>query len=110
MLALLALADAAGADGAARVCPRAARDYARLRDLPDGVAGALGFPIAERGAPWNATDAVGPGPLLPFARFLAARQTGCTLVLRYEHGGIAHTDESAILVLRGGRWARLGAR
>ncbi len=106
LLALLALpatpAPAEARGGAA--CPDFARDYARLADLPPGAGAALGFPIAERGAPWNATDDVGPGPLLPFARFMSAQRSGCTLTLRYEHGGFAHSYETATLALRGGRW------
>jgi hypothetical protein len=93
-------ADATGSER----CSDAARAYARLADLPSGAVAALGFPIAERGARWNASDAVGPGPLLPFARFISARGGGCTLVIRYEHGGIAHSYETATLALRGGRW------
>ena len=60
--------------------------------------------MAERGAPFEVSDAVGPGPLLPFARFISARQTGCTLEIRYEHGGIAHMFETAILRYQARRW------
>jgi hypothetical protein len=106
LLALLALpaaqvpADAKGGGA----CPHFTRNYARLADLPRGAAAALGFPIAERGAPWNATDDVGPGPLLPFARFISAQGGGCALTIRYERGGIAHSFETATLALRAGRW------
>jgi hypothetical protein len=90
---------------AGMLCLPFSRTYARLADLPSGAAAALGFPIAERGARWNATDAVGPGPLLPFARFISAQGGGCTLTIRYEHGGIAHSFETATLERRGVRWA-----
>jgi len=88
-------------------CPRFARFYPRLADLPAGAAAALGFPIAERGAPWNATDVVRPGPMLPFARFISAQGRGCLLTISYEHGGIAHSFERATLERRGRGWARV---
>src|SRR4051812_5990117 len=86
------------------LCLPFSRNYSRLADLPAGAAAALGFPIAERGARWNAGDAVAPGPLLPFARFISAQGGGCTLTIRYEHGGIAHSFESATLERRGDGW------
>ena len=108
LAAPLAPAQAEAKSGAA--CPHFSRLYARLADLPPGAAAALGFPIAERGAPWNATDAVRPGPLLPFARFISAAGGGCTLTIRYEHGGIAHSDETAILARRARGWALVRSR
>ena len=66
--------------------------------------------MAERGAPFQATDVLGPGPALPGTRFIAARQSGCRLALRYEQGGIAHTYETAILEYRGDRWVLLRSR
>ena len=102
LLAFALTPAAAGALG--HLCLPFTRTYARLAELPAGAAAALGFPSAERGAPWNATDAVRPGPLLPFARFISAEGGGCTLTIRYEHGGIAHRFESATLVRRGDGW------
>jgi hypothetical protein len=101
ILAALVAPLRADATGSER-CSDAARAYARLADLPPGAVAALGFAIAERDAPWNATDVLHPG--LPRARFISARGGGCTLTIRYEHGGIAHSYESATLALRGGRW------
>ena len=86
------------------------RSFARKADLPRGAAAALGFALAERGAPFQVSDAIGPGPQLPFARFISARQTGCTLVIRYEQGGIAHTFNAATLERRGNRWVLLRDR
>ena len=101
-LALLATSAAAWAEPA---CPlRGSRSYARKADLPQGVVQALGFRMAERGAPFQATDVIGPGPRLPGARFVAARQIACRLALRYEQGGIAHTWNTAILERRGNVW------
>ena len=76
-------------------------------NLPRGAEAALGFPMAERGQPFEVSDDVGPGPLLPFARFISARQHDCTLEIRYEHGGIAHTFETALLQYQGRRWVLL---
>jgi len=71
--------------------------FPRKANLPGGAEAALGFVMAERGAPWEVSDSVGPGPLLPFARFISAHQTDCLLEIRYEHGGIAHSYETATL-------------
>ena len=86
----------------------AARSFARLADLPPGAGAALGFAIAESGAPWQASDAAGAGRMRPSARFIAARQAGCRLAVRYEQGGIAHSYRTALLERRAGRWARVG--
>ena len=102
--AALAPAQAQAKNG--HLCLPFTRTYARLADLPAGAAAALGFPMAERGARWNATDVVGPGPMLPLARFISAEGGGCTITVHYEHGGIAHTYQSATLVRRGEGWAR----
>ena len=85
-------------------------NFQRKADLPAGAAAALGFPMAERGAPFQATDVIMPGPRLPAARFVAARLTNCTLVIRYEHGGIAHTWETAVLERRGSGWVLVRPR
>jgi hypothetical protein len=53
---------------------------------------------------------VGPGPRLPFARFISAEGGGCTLTIRYEHGGIAHSYETAILARHSQGWTLVRAR
>jgi hypothetical protein len=78
--------------------------FPRKANLPRGAEAALGFAMAERGHPFEVSDAVGPGPMLPFARFIAARQHDCSLEIRYEHGGIAHTFQTALLHYRDRRW------
>jgi hypothetical protein len=109
LLAFLALPAAPAVAGGV-ACPHFARTYARLADLPPGAVAALGFPIAERGGRWNVGDAVGPGPLLPFARFIAAEGGGCTLNVRYEYGGIAHGFATAVLQRSGHGWTLLRRR
>jgi len=105
----LALLSAAGAAGPA--CPlQGTREFRSKAELPSGVAEALGFRMAERGAPFQETDDIAPGPRLPATRFVAARRTNCRLALRYEQGGIAHTWETAILEYRGNRWVLLARR
>jgi hypothetical protein len=109
LLAATALAFAptpALAKGGGFACPfHGVRSYARKAELPRGALAALGhMAMAERGAPWNASDDVGPGPMLPFARFISARQQGCTLALSYEQGGIAHFYETAIIERRASGW------
>ena len=108
LLASLVSGPAAAKGG--HVCLPFSRNYARLADLPAGAAAALGFPIAERGAPWNATDVIEPGRRLPFDRFVSAQGGGCTLTIRYEHGGIAHTYLTATLARRGEGWALVRRR
>jgi len=98
LLLAAALAPLPAAARGGHLCLPFTRNYAYLRELPDGAAAALGFPIAERGARWNVGDAVAPGPMLPFARFISAQGGGCSLTVRYEHGGIAHTYETATLL------------
>lgn len=83
---------------------RGSWSFPRKANLPRGAEAALGFAMAERGQPFQVSDAVGPGPLLPFARFIAARQSNCALQIRYEHGGIAHSFETALLEYRNGHW------
>jgi hypothetical protein len=104
LLILAAAIAPASAEAKGRLCLPFSRNYARLADLPAGAAAALGFPIAERGARWNATDVVGPGPRLPFARFISAQGGGCTLTIRYERGGIAHSFNVATLSRREQGW------
>lgn len=97
--------------GGAEACPfHGLRLFGRMAELPAFAVRALGFPMAERGARWEVGDAIGPGPRLPSARFVSARQTGCTLEIRYEHGGIAHTWETAVLERRGIGWILVRAR
>src|SRR3954468_7674106 len=106
LAAALAASPVAGETKSGAACAvRGAWSFPRKADLPAGAEAALGFAMAERGTPFQVSDAVGPGPLLPFARFIAARQNGCTLEIRYEHGGIAHSFETALLHYQAGRWA-----
>jgi hypothetical protein len=108
---LLALAAAAPMPAAAKgVCRvNGAWSFPRLANLPRGALAALGFAMAERGAPFEASDAIGPGPPLPSARFIAATQRDCTLVIRYEQGGIAHFNTAASLAWTGRGWVRIDA-
>lgn len=105
-LALLVAATALPAQ-AQPGCVSGARPFTRMADLPAGAVAALGFRMAERGQPFQATDDIGPGPRLPASRFIAARQQGCRLTIRYERGGIAHTYELAQLERRANGWVLL---
>lgn len=95
---------AAQAKGPARCSVRGAWSFPRKADLPRGAAAALGFAMAERGAPWNPTDVIDSSRPLPSARFIAARQRNCTLQIDYEQGGIAHVRLTAILAWNGRGW------
>jgi hypothetical protein len=83
---------------------RGSWSFPRKADLPRGAAAALGFAMAERGAPWNPTDVLDSRRPLPSARFLAARQRACTLAIDYEQGGIAYVRMTAILAWNGRGW------
>lgn len=74
------------------------------RDLPAGAAGAVGD-MAERGEPFQVSDALGPDPL-PFIRFVSAEGEGCDLRITYEYGGIAVRVRSALLRFHDGQWKR----
>ena len=78
--------------------------FPRKADLPRGAVAALGFAMAERGAPWNPTDVIDSRRPLPSARFISARQRDCTLEISYEQGGIAHVRMTAILAWNGRLW------
>jgi hypothetical protein len=92
-------------------CPlTGSQNFARLAELPQGAAAALGFRMAERGARFEATDNLGPAPRPPSSRFIVARRNGCTIALRYEQGGIAHTYETAVLEMRGNAWVLVRRR
>jgi hypothetical protein len=102
--AIMASPGAAGPKNGPACAIRGSWSFPRKANLPSGAAAALGFAMAERGQPFEVSDAVGPGPLLPFARFISARQNDCTLEIRYERGGIAHTFETALLQYQARRW------
>jgi hypothetical protein len=108
--AIAAAPNAAEAKGGAACSVRGSWTFPRKANLPSGAAAALGFPMAERGAPFQVSDSIGPGPRLPFDRFVLATQRDCMLAIRYEHGGIAHTFETAVLQYQGRRWVLLRRR
>lgn len=89
---------------------RGTQNFGRLGHLPPAAVAALGFRMAERGAPFQATDDLGPPPRPPATRFIAARRNGCTIALRYEQGGVALRAETALLELRGNRWVLVRRR
>lgn len=104
LLILLLAAAPAQAKGPASCTVHGAWTFPGKANLPRGAAAALGFPMAERGAPWNPTDVIDSRRPLPSARFVAARQRDCTLEISYEQGGIAHFRATAILEWNGRGW------
>jgi hypothetical protein len=108
--AVAAIAAPPEAKGPATCRVHGSWNFPRKANLPRGAAAALGFAMAERGAPWQVSDAIGPGPMLPFDRFIFAHQINCTLAIRYEHGGIAHTYETALLEYRARAWVLVRRR
>ena len=109
-LASLVLAACAG-EAAGAACPvHGTRNYARKADLPAGALAAFGIPMAERGAPFQATDVLDSRHPMPSTRFVAARQVNCALAIRFEQGGIAHTWQTAQLYWQGNRWVLVRRR
>ena len=110
-LALLALTFIGGsgwAKGPAPACTvHGDWTFPRLANLPRGAEAALGFAMAELGAAWNPTDVISPNRPGPTARFIAARQHDCMLVIDYEQGGIAHFNTRATLRWTGSGWTLL---
>ena len=95
---LLMTAIGAGADPQERIDLRAFRgssyrEVARLADLSEPlsrrVAQLIDQPIAEKGAPWNATDVIIGDSNPPVRRFVIAGETRSRSFVVYEHGGIA---------------------
>ena len=103
-------ASATAAKGPPHICPHLVRDYARKADLPAGARAVL-FPMAERGGRFTVTDVIGPDERnLPSTRFISARQSSCTLSIRYEYGGFAHGFATALLEQRGRDWVLVRPR
>jgi hypothetical protein len=119
--ALLSLTAEAQSPDLTRAMPEALRAHiggetftplTTVAALPQGLKGELArlfkeksLQLADPGAPYNATDAVGPDPL-PFRRLIAAGCAADHCLVHYERGGIAHTY--AVLVLsRKGETIRL---
>lgn len=110
LLAVAFAPAAATGKGPSQICPHLVRDYARKADLPAGARARL-FPMAERGGRFAVTDVIGPDERnLPSTRFISARQSGCTLSIRYEFGGIAHGFATALLEQRGRGWVLVRGR
>ncbi|MCE7798468.1 hypothetical protein LWE61_18170 [Sphingobium sufflavum] len=73
------------------------RRFLRLKQVPPGAVAAMGMTMAEKGEPFQATDAL-TRPALPRSRFVSAVQRGCRLTLSYEQGGIAHRWSRIVLI------------
>ena len=89
------------------------RQIDRLADLPAPLVSSLARlvdqPIAERGAPWNATDVVGPGETVPERRFMLAAVSKSRALVVYEHGGIARHQHLLAFELPDGKDPKLVA-
>lgn len=95
----MALACATAAPGAAAPNTKCAlatpvREVQHLNQLPSELVKLLP-PMADIGAPFNATDSVGD-PTLPFRRLIRAGNHGTDWFLWYEHGGIGYSWQAAI--------------
>ena len=74
------------------------------RDLPPEALAAFG-PLADKGEPFQVSDALPPGrPPPPFSRLISASARGCELDLTYEHGGRAHSIQTARFRFANGHW------
>lgn len=73
------------------------------RALPPEALAVFG-PIADKGEPFQMSDALLPGPHPPFSRFISGSARGCELDLTYEHGGRGHSTETAWFRFTKGHW------
>ena len=78
-------------------------------DLPAAVVRSFGD-IAEKGQPFQVSDALPPGPHPPFSRFVSAQARGCELELHYEHGGRGHGWQTAHFHFESGHWVMISRR
>jgi hypothetical protein len=69
-------------------------EVAGLAQIPTALSNMVG-PIADIGAPFNSTDAVGD-PSLPFRRLIRAGHRGDDWFLWYEHGGITYFWQAVV--------------
>ena len=97
----LFLANAYGAEPVR--CPAGeSRLAASITALPDDIQLLLGrgngglSGIADAKEPFNATDAIGPGELLPMSRFNTAMLGEDCVTVIVERGGIAHYFEALV--------------
>jgi len=58
----------------------------------------VGGPLARPGEPYQATDSVVPGPVLPWTRFAFAGVGSRIAFVVYEHGGQAPNEHLVILI------------
>ncbi len=65
-----------------------------VADLPAAVRAKLPHPMADPGAPWQASDVVVTEGL-PFARLIRASHDGTTWTVDYERGGRGHSATRA---------------
>ncbi len=95
----LFVAGVVGATAAFHAAPPGApaTTITRVAELPHGVVVALGFPLADAGAPYQASDVVGPGGALPFHRLIWARRDGAGWRIHYETDGRGHSYAVATL-------------
>ncbi len=77
----------------------AVEEVAGLSQLPRELRSYLG-PMADVGAPFNATDAVTDGSL-PFRRLIRAGHRGDDWFVWYEHGGITYSWQALVARLSG---------
>ena len=78
-------------------------DITQVADLPAEVRAALKTPMADAGAPWQATDVI-VTPGLPFARLIGAHRDGTTWTVEYERGGIGYSRHRTTLRLIAGHY------
>ncbi len=91
---------------ATAACPFPADQWTRIATkhaLPLEAVRVFGD-LAEKGEPFQASDALPVGAHPPFSRFVSAQALGCDLVINYEHGGIAHSYPAARLRFQAGHW------
>jgi len=109
--ALLAAADGRSRPlAAAAACPfqiDSPTVIAAKRDLPPEVIRIVGE-MADKGEPFQESDALPAGPHPPWSRFVSAQGQGCDLNVEYEHGGRGHYRARELVRFDAGHWTKVG--
>lgn len=107
---LAAARDRSRPPAVAAVCPFPVDSptvIATKRDLPPEAIQVVGE-MADKGEPFQESDALPAGPHPPWARFVSAQGQGCDLTVDYEHGGRGHYWAKEQLRFAAGHWAMAG--
>ncbi|UAJ12764.1 hypothetical protein [Polymorphobacter megasporae] len=105
-LRLAAAGDRSRPSPAAAACPFLVDSPTTIAAKSDSPAEAIQVigEMADKGEPFQVSDALPAGPHPPWSRFVSAQGQGCDLTIDYEHGGIGHFRAKKRLHFDGLNW------